>query len=146
MKQLSRIKRCVKFFLFFLIKATSKLALKTTLWSNPHHSCKEFLLVRFKVLFFFSLCSSNVHAFVLARLFVCSQKCVHAQWPGETSSVWKVRNKKINSYLQTPVLVRTPWKGVCVSVCVCAMRKEANDTARSCRATESESPANESEC
>ena len=125
---------CQIFLLFLLIKATSKLALKTTLWSHPssssssssshhhhhhHHSCKEFLFVGFKVLFFFSLCSSR-------RVCVCVCDSVAGRSP--PLFIWKVR-KKINSYLRTPVLVHAPMKEcVCVK-CVCVKRQNTH----SCR-------------
>lgn len=112
----------------FLIKATSKLSLKTTLWSNPRHSCKEFLFVRFKVLFVFSLCSSNVH--------VCAHTClyiVRACVAGRSPPYKRLGTKRWNDYLPTPVHKHTPWKCVCARAhCI---RKQ---NTHSCQATESE--------
>lgn len=124
-----RIKRFVKYFLFFLIKATPKLALKMTLWSNPHHSCKESLFVGFKVLFFLFTLLFRVCAFVQGPCLRArgESRCRGREKP---SPYERLGTKKINSYLQTPVCMRTPWKGASVGVC-------AQNT-HSCRATESE--------
>lgn len=148
MKRLSRIKRRVKYFslfVFFLIKATSKLALKTTLWSNPHHSCKEFPFYQVQsLIFLFTLLFKRVfftHAPMFARMHACVSHCVClcAQRLGEALSIWKVSNKKINSYLQTPVPMHTPWKMMCLCMCVCMKQNTQLSSHRDRR------PTNESE-
>lgn len=133
------------FCFFFLIKATSKLALKTTLWSNPHHSCKEFPFYQVQsLIFLFTLLFKRVfftHAPMFARMHACVSHCVClcAQRLGEALSIWKVSNKKINSYLQTPVPMHTPWKMMCLCMCVCMKQNTQLSSHRDRR------PTNESE-